>query len=233
MVGFGYRFLDKTSRMRFNWLDALVALLVIRGMVIGRRRGLAGELIRFIGIVCALYFSFKFYEPGADRLMQRVSLERNVAIGLSFAGIFLAVSFFFYMISQTAHRATQLPAIAAFDKLGGAIIGGAKAFLFACVALILLALVRVDVISNAVSQNSFCGPLAISAVPGAYRLAVRVYPKVQSLPAAEVIRKLPAVRKRTEPDFGAGPQGERKNDGDADNTTPEGRKTPHTTGRTI
>ncbi len=219
--------------MRFNWLDALVALFVIRGMVIGHRRGLSGELIRFIGIVCALYFSFKFYEIGADRLMQRVTLERNVAIGISFAGIFLAVSFFFYMISQTAHRATQLPAIAAFDKLGGTIIGGAKAFLFACVALILLALVRVDAISNAVSQNSFCGVLAISAVPGAYRLAVRVYPQVQSLPATEVIKKLPAVRQRTELDLGVGSQGERKNAGVPGNTMPEGQKTPHTKGKTI
>lgn len=219
--------------MRFHWLDALVALFVIRGMVIGHRRGLSGELIRFFGIVCALYFSFKFYETGADRLMQRVALERNVAIGLSFAGIFLAVSFFFYMISQTAQRAMQLPAIAAFDKLGGTIIGGAKAFIFACVALILLALVRVDAISNAVSRNSFCGPLAISAVPGAYRLAARVYPQVQSLPATEVIRKLPAVKQRTELDFGGGSQGENKNAGGAHNAMPEGRITPHTKGRTI
>jgi membrane protein required for colicin V production len=215
--------------MRFNWLDALVALFVIRGMVIGHRRGLSGELIRFLGIVCALYLSFKFYEPGADRLMQRVSLERNVAIGFSFAGIFIAVALFFYMVGQTARRAVQLPAIAAFDKLGGAIIGGAKAFLVACVALILLALVRVDAISNAVSQNSFCGPLAISAVPGAYRLAARVYPPVQSLPAREVIQKLPGVRQRTEMDFGPGSQDERKNPGTAD----EGSKTPHTKGKTI
>ncbi|MEJ2744526.1 MAG: CvpA family protein [bacterium] len=219
--------------MRFSWLDALVALFVIRGMVIGHRRGLSGEIIRFIGIVCALYFSFKFYEAGADRLMQRVSLERNLAIGLSFAGIFLAVSLFFYMIGQTAQRATQLPAIAAFDKLGGAIIGGAKAFLFACVALILLALVRVDAISNAVSQNSFCGALAISAVPGAYKLAVRVCPQVQSLPATEVIQKLPAVRQRTELDFRAGAKGKNKNAGDTDDAIPEMRNTPHTKGKTI
>jgi len=219
--------------MRFNWIDALVAVFVIRGMVIGHRRGLSGELIRFLGIVCALYLSFKFYEPGADRLIQRISLDRNVAIGLSFAGIFLAVLLFFYMVNQTVHRATQLPAIAALDKAGGTIIGGAKALLLACVALILLALVRVEAISNAVSQNSFFGPLAISAVPGAYKFAVRVYPRVQSLPATEVIEKLPAVRQRTELDFSIGSQGEQKNTGGANRGTPGAQNPAHNKGRTI
>lgn len=219
--------------MRFNWIDAIVAVVVIRGMVIGHRRGLSGELIRFLGIVCALYLSFKFYEPGADRLLQRVSLDRNVAIGLAFAGILLAVLLFFYMVNQTVHRATQLPAIAALDKAGGTIIGGAKALLFACVALILLALVRVEAISNAVSQNSFFGPLAISAVPGAYKFAVRVYPRVQSLPAAEVIEKLPAVRQRTELDFSIGSQGEQKKAEGANRGAPEGQTPATKKGRTI
>lgn len=219
--------------MRFNWIDAIVAVVVIRGMVIGHRRGLSGELIRFLGIVCALYLSFKFYEQGADRLIQRVSLDRNVAIGLSFAGIFLAVLLFFYMVNQTVHRATRLPAIAALDKAAGTIIGGAKALLFACVALILLALVRVEAISNAVSQNSFFGPLAISAVPGAYSVAVRVYPRVQSLPAAEVIEKLPAVRQRTELDFSIGSQGDQKNAEGANRGAPEGQTPAPKKGRTI
>lgn len=219
--------------MRFNWIDAIVAVFVIRGMVIGHRRGLSGELIRFLGIVCAIYLSFKFYEPGADRLIQRVSLDRNVAIGLSFSGIFLAALLFFYMVNQTVHRVTQLPAVAALDKAGGTILGGAKALLFACVALILLALVRVEAISSAVSKNSFFGPLAISAVPGAYKFAVRVYPGVQSLPAAEVIKKLPAVTQRTELDFPIGSQGGQKKAEGANRGTPEGQNPAHKKGRTI
>ncbi len=218
--------------MRFNWIDALVALVVIRGMVIGHRRGLSGELIRFLGIVCGLYLSFRFYEPCTERLIQRISLDRNLAIGLSFAGIFIAVLLFSYMVNQTVHHATQLPAIAAVDKAGGIIIGGAKGLLLACVALILLALVRVDAISNAVSQNSFFGPLAISAVPGAYKFAVRMYPRVQSLPATEMIKKLPAVRQRTEPDFSAGSQGEQKNTGGANRGTPAAQDPAHNKGKT-
>jgi len=218
--------------MRFNWIDAIVAVFVIRGMVIGHRRGLSGELIRFLGIVCALYLSFKFYEQGADRLIQRISLNRNVATGLSFAGIFLAVLLFFYMVNQTVHRVTQLPAIAALDKAGGTILGGAKALLFACVALILLALVRVEAVSSAVSQNSFFGQLAIYHVPGAYEFVVGVYPGVQSLPGAEVIKnevikKLPAVKQRTELDFSIGSQGGQEKAEGANRGTPERQNPAH------
>jgi hypothetical protein len=63
-----------------------------------------------------------------------------------------------------------------------------------------------------VSRNSFSGPLAISAVPGAYRLAVKVYPKVQSLPAEEIIEQLPPVGEKGVPAPAATPgqQRERK-----------------------
>ncbi|MCX6357953.1 MAG: CvpA family protein [Candidatus Aureabacteria bacterium] len=119
----------------------------------------------------------------------------------SFGAIFLAVITFFYMLNQTAHHLTQLPAVATFEHFGGAILGGAKALLFACLALILLALVKVESIATAVTQKSFFGPLAISSVPGAYKFVQRVYPRVDSLPAQEVIEKLPAVRRRTELEF--------------------------------
>ena len=187
--------------MKFHWLDLVVAIFILRGVVIGYRRGFSGELLRFLGILCALGLSFKFYEPGADKLLQRISVERNIALGCSFTAIFLAVLIFFYMLNKTVHQMMELPGIAVLEHGGGAILGGAKSLLFAFLALILLALVRVERIANAVTQDSFFGPLAISAVPGAYKFASRVYPQVQSLPADEVIQKLPAVRARTELDF--------------------------------
>jgi uncharacterized membrane protein required for colicin V production len=187
--------------MKFHWLDLIVAIFILRGVIIGYRRGLSGELLRFLGILCALGLSFKFYEAGADRLLQHVSMERNIALGCSFTGIFLAVLIFFYMLNRTVHQMMEIPGIAFLEHGGGAILGGAKSLLFAFLALILLALVRVDRIANAVTQDSFFGPLAISAVPGAYKFASRVYPSVQSLPAEEVMQKLPGVRERTEFDF--------------------------------
>ncbi len=180
--------------MRFHAIDLLVILLVIRGVILGHRRGLSGELLRFLGIVCALALSFNFYEAAADRFAPHLPGDRNVAIACGFAAIFLAVLVFFYMLNQTLRHLARLPGIAALEKTGGAVLGGAKAFLFACAALILLALVKVERISNAVSRNSFFGQMAISAVPGAYRLAVRVYPPAQALPADEVIRQLPVVK---------------------------------------
>lgn len=191
--------------MKFNWIDLLVALFVIKGMITGHRRGLSGELLRFLGIFIGLILSFKFYEQLAERIMGRFPMDHNVAIGCAFAAIFLAVLFFFYMLNQTVHRMTQLPPLAAVERAGGAVLGGAKALLLAGAVVILLALVKVQAISSAVSEKSFFGPLAISAVPGVYKFAVRVYPSVQSLPAEEVIEKLPAVRARTELDYSKRP----------------------------
>jgi len=49
-------------------------------------------------------------------------------------------------------------------------------------------------------ENSFFGPLAISAVPGAYRLAVHVYPPARELPADDVIEQLPSVKVNVAPE---------------------------------
>lgn len=180
--------------MNFHWIDLLVVLIVLRGIVLGHRRGLSGELLRFIGIICAIALSFKFYETAAARLPATLPGGRNTAIACGFSAIFLGVLAFFYMLNQTVRHLAQLPVIGALEKTGGAVLGGAKAFLFACAVLILLALVKVDRISNAVSRNSFFGPLAISGVPGAYKLAVRVYPPAKGIPADDVIENLPAVQ---------------------------------------
>ncbi|MEI6633372.1 MAG: CvpA family protein [Chlamydiota bacterium] len=191
--------------MRFHWIDLVVVLFVVRGVVIGHRRGLSGELLRFLGILCAIALSFKFYEAAADRFAPHLPGGRNVAIACGFSAVFLCVLALFYMLNQTLHHLARLPGVAALEKTGGAVLGGAKAFLFACAVLILLALVKVERISNAVSQDSFFGQMAISAVPGAYRLAVRVYPPAQALPAGDVIKELPAVRTAPAPAVSGGP----------------------------
>ena len=187
--------------MKFNWIDILVAFFIVRGIIVGHRRGFSGELLHFVGIVCALYLSFRFYNPLAGELIQRVTMDRNIANGLAFTGIFLVVIFFFYMINQTARGMMQLPVVAALEKAGGALLGGAQAFLFASALLVLLALVNVESISTAVSRDSFFGPIAITTIPRAYHLAVRVSPEVQSPPVEEAIKKLPGVSARTDMDF--------------------------------
>jgi uncharacterized membrane protein required for colicin V production len=186
--------------MRFHWIDLVVVLFVVRGVVRGHRRGLSGELLRFLGILCALALSFKFYEAAADRFAPHLPGGQNVAIACGFSAIFLCVLAFFYMLNQTLHHLSQLPGVAALEKTGGAVLGGAKAFLFACAVLILLALVKVERISNAVSRNSFFGPMAISRLPDAYKLAVRVYPPAKGIHADDVFENLPAVQMNVAPE---------------------------------
>lgn len=187
--------------MRFHLIDLFVVLIVARGVVLGHRRGLSGELLRFLGILCALALSFKYYAAAADRFAPWLPADENLRIACGFSAVFFAVLAFFYMLNQTVRHLTQLPIISAVEKAGGAALGGAKAFLFACAVLILLALVKVERISNAVSRNSFFGPLAISAVPGVYRLAIRVYPLAKELPADDVIENLPTVKVNVAPEF--------------------------------
>ena len=189
--------------VHFNWIDLIVVIFIVRGVYRGYKRGLSGEVLRFLGILIALYLSFKFYEPLAERIVERFSLEHNVAIALSFAGIALAVIIFFYLVNRMVRSMMELPIIAAIERAGGAILGGVKTLLFVCAFLIILALVRIEAISNAVSRDSLFGSYAIAAVPGVYRLVVRVYPEAKSLPAEEVIDKLPAVQaeRSGEPDF--------------------------------
>ncbi|HIE47280.1 TPA: CvpA family protein [Candidatus Bipolaricaulota bacterium] len=174
-------------------MDLLVVVFLVRGVYLGYKRGLSGELLRFIGILIALYLSVRFYEPLSNRLIEKSTLDHSAAIASAFAAIFLGVLVFFYLVNRVVRQMAELPLIAAVERAGGALLGGMKTLLFACVVLILLALVRVEAISNAVSRDSFFGALAISSVPGAYRLAVRVYPEVKRLPAEEVIEKLPTV----------------------------------------
>lgn len=187
--------------MNFSWIDIIVILLVIRGVIVGYRRGFSGEALRFLGVILALFLSFKFYEPGANRLIQGFGVARRTAIAISFGTISLAVIVFFYLLNRMMQHLMELPLVAAMERGGGAVFGGLKALLFAFVVLIVLALVKVEAVSNAVSRDSFFGALAISSVPGAYRIVTRVYPEAESSSAEKVLEKLPAVKQRTELNF--------------------------------
>ncbi len=187
--------------MDFSWIDLIVIILVIRGMFVGYRRGLSGEALRFLGVFFALYLSFRFYEAGADRLVEGFGMGRRAAIAVSFGAISIVVIAFFYILSRVVQLLMQLPVLSALEKTGGIIFGGLKVLLLCFVVLIILALVKVEAISNAVSQKSYFGSIAIASVPGVYKFVARVYPDIESTSAKETVEKLPAVKQRTELDF--------------------------------
>jgi membrane protein required for colicin V production len=186
--------------MNFFWIDFIVVLFILRGIVIGYRRGFSGEALRFLGVFFGIILAFKYYESLSVKL-ESLDLGPRAAMALSFIGIFLVVIMFFYMANRMMRHLMQLPLVAVLEKGGGAVFGGLKSFIIALVVLIVLALVKIDWISNAVSSESYFGSLAIRSVPGAYNFVVKIYPDFKSESAEQAIEKLPAVRSRTEFDF--------------------------------
>lgn len=181
--------------MKFSWIDLLILLFVLRGVVVGHKRGFATEVMRFLGVIVGLFLAFKFREGVAGKLADRFALSEAVSSGCAFVLVFLIVIAVFYILSRVVRHLMELPLIATLERLGGAFLGGCKALLCAAVIMVLLALVKVDSIAGAVRHRSLFGSYAISAAPGVYRFVVRVFPAARS---EEVTRALTSLSEEKE-----------------------------------
>jgi uncharacterized membrane protein required for colicin V production len=117
--------------MSLNILDYVLLAILVFFVFSGFRRGFLWQLISIAGVVGAFILAGRYHAPLAETGIFAGIREKSAqgALITSFLGIFIAISLVTGFIASWIGRKLEERGFGSYDKLFGAILGGAKAVL--------------------------------------------------------------------------------------------------------
>lgn len=180
--------------MLFNWVDYILMVLILHGIVRGLKKGFSGEIIAIIGFVAAAALSFHFYRVLALKMENVLPVTYPVSGLLAFAGIAAGIICISIFLQGVVHNIVNVRFVSIFERAGGAFLGGLRRVVV--IGMILFSFGIVYVVTGLPHTFVDSGKKSVLAksifrmLPGICSLCVRVYPKFQDFSEKKLLSNL-------------------------------------------
>lgn len=118
-----------------NYLDILLALLLLTGLVRGFIKGFIFEVAVLGALFLGLYLAFKFADLANPYVLKVISVNAQTLHTVSFFVMFLAVGVGVFFLAKLFEGLVKIAALGMFNKIAGAIFGMLKYALVISVTL--------------------------------------------------------------------------------------------------
>lgn len=155
---------------RFNWVDIVVVIILIRTVYIALKNGFPPELFKFLGNILAIYLSFHYYTSVADFFRSRVELNFIPLEFLDFICFGILVIFgdlIFFLFRQAFERFIRMEAVPKLNKFGAFTLGVLRGFLLVSLIVFMLFISSVTYLRQS-AANSFSGNALVKIAPATY-----------------------------------------------------------------
>ncbi|MFP4257360.1 MAG: CvpA family protein [Desulfovermiculus sp.] len=122
-----------------NWLDIVFALIIGLALLRGLWRGVIREVSSLIALAAGFIAAGRYAVPVSGSVQQVVG-NPQVAAGLSYVGVFLAVFVCVVVMGALVRKVLHAVLLGWADRLGGGVFGFAKGVLISCLVLFVLTL---------------------------------------------------------------------------------------------
>ena len=141
---------------KVNYLDIIILLPIIYGLVRGLMRGFVVECTAIIAIVLGIVAAKLWAPPFAGKILQVLEMPEGLAQSLSYVLLFVGVTLFCKAIARLVHRFLKAISLGWLDRLTGGLFGGLKWALILSVVLNLLLIPEqyVQIIKDEAKQTS-------------------------------------------------------------------------------
>ena len=113
-----------------NWLDVVLAVILLASGVAGLRRGFSRQIIGLVSVFLALFLGIWFYGTAGSFLLPYAS-SRTIANAGGFVLVFCGVLLLGSLVSYAAGRFLKVTGLSPVDHLLGAGFGLLRGMLFA------------------------------------------------------------------------------------------------------
>ncbi len=156
---------------RFNWVDILFIILLLRILYIAFKTGLVPEFFKLLGTLLAIYVAMHYYTVLSDFLDARFGLEKKLPLDFLDFICFSLLAIISYLVGilfrQAFCRLIKLEAIPRLNQWGGFVIGIVRAVLLAGLFAFIFSITSVQYLHDKVSESYF-GLRLIKVAPQAY-----------------------------------------------------------------
>lgn len=118
-----------------NWIDLVLAILLLIGAIRGYKRGFIYELAIVGSLFLGLYAGFQFADAIAPKVAQAISASKETVHYISFFIVFLAVGVGIIFLAKVFESLIDIAFLGIFNKIAGAMFGLLKSAVLISLAL--------------------------------------------------------------------------------------------------
>jgi uncharacterized membrane protein required for colicin V production len=166
-----------------NAVDFGVLAILLLGTIIGFRRGLSGEIARFIGTIAAFCLGMYFYRPFGEWFVTHTRLEEEPANVMAFVLIVSVVLLITLVVRLILRSIMKISFEGNIEKVGGCIAGFIRALLLALVILVTMNMWPNDYLNRIFGKESIAGSVVVKYIPV-------IKKQVEKLPVKEKVKKI-------------------------------------------
>ena len=127
-----------------NLLDLIVLAIIAYGAFVGLRKGLVRILFDLIALVAGIALALAYFEEGAIFLGQTLNLSGTIATFISFIAIWGIIWASISAVGRLINNGASFSILWPINRLGGALLGGIRSFLYILPILIPIAHSELD-----------------------------------------------------------------------------------------
>jgi uncharacterized membrane protein required for colicin V production len=165
---------------RINWVDILVAILMLRISYVAFRDGLSHEIFPFIGSILIMVLAMRYYTVlGGSISRGMMNMPVELANFLSFLGLVIVLGLLVRLLRVVLDKIVKVQWHPILEKFGGLAVGIMKAYVITCIVLTTLSLMPLSYLSWSIRDRSLTGKYILGARPQIYERAGRFLPSIR------------------------------------------------------
>jgi membrane protein required for colicin V production len=163
-----------------NWLDIIIAVGLIAGVVLGFRRGFIREVTGLLGLIVGVIIAVNYVDWLSAKFLTHMRVSPHVVSFFSFILLFAAVFLSFKILGFLFYRIGSLTPLGKLDRMGGGIVGFVQAWIITGFMLLILMFFPLPQGFLRATDNSFFAPIMRGTIPMIYEETTILHPKSTS-----------------------------------------------------
>lgn len=153
-----------------NYLDIIIAVLLVVFGIGGWRKGIIIEVTTLLGLGLGLYGAFHFSDFTAEKLVSLVEINPKYLNLIAFIVTFVVVALLVNVLGRLVSSVVKNLNLGFIDKIGGFLVGLAKGLLICSLLVMLLNVINLKgIVKDDAKKESLLYPYVEAAVPYVYQ----------------------------------------------------------------
>ena len=109
-----------------NWLDIILAIPLLYGLVMGAKRGFVKEAVMLVAIAMGVFVARQFSSPMAMLLQEHLEATPRVAQPLSYVVVMVVFAGGMYLLAWMLTKILKAMKLGSINRIFGAVFGTMK-----------------------------------------------------------------------------------------------------------
>lgn len=181
---------------KINWVDVLVAILMLRISYVAFRDGLSHEILPFIGSILVMVLATRYYTVFGSFVSQNmINMPVELANFLCFFTLVITMGLVIRLLRAMLDKIVKVQWHPMIDKFGGLAVGIMKAYVITAIVLMTISLMPLPYLQWSIKDRSLTGKYVLRAGPEIYDRLGGLLPAVNlNKPGKPAVNQEPAKK---------------------------------------